>query len=102
MNKEEVKNLIVGRMLGNKRGVNAFLSPAKLSDKAMIQNWMGAIKPPTNAPISNYWFAFVDYSPDANFEHPVEYVFINDKTGESHVVRGTTPPDNINHLERIA
>jgi len=101
MKKNEVESLILEQMLGNKRGVNVHLNPTKLAQNTVIKNWTDEIKPPTNDPISDFWFAFIDHSPNANFEHPVDYVFINDKTGEKHVVHGTSPPDNLKNLEKI-
>ncbi len=101
MKKEDVKNTVLKQVLGNKRGVNVYISPAKLTANSVISNWSGPITPPSNASLEIFWFAFVDPDPNANWEHPVEYLFVNDKTGEVETVRGTTPPTDIDSLDKI-
>lgn len=106
MKKDEIKKKVIESILGSKRGVNVFMSPNKLSANdlnttAILKNWTGNIEPKTNAPDDVFWFAFVDHMPNANWEHPVEYIFINDKTGETQVIRGSSPPDNLKNLEKI-
>jgi hypothetical protein len=99
--KDEVKSKILKQVLGNKRGVNVYISKEKLATNSVICNWTGPITPPSNAPMETFWFAFVDSDPNANWEHPVEYLFVNDKTGEVETVRGTTPPTDIDSLDKI-
>ncbi len=104
MKKDDVKKIVLEQMLGNKRGVNVFISPAKLSSNdlrgaTVIKNWTGEIPAPNDP--EDLWFAFVDPTPNANWEHPVDYIFINDKTGKTAVRHGTSPPDNLANLEKI-
>lgn len=102
MKREEVKKLVIEKYLGSKRGVNVYLSKDPEETKnTIISNWTGDIKAPTNDVNEKKWFAFADLDPNANFEHPVEYLFISDNTGNIEVVRGTSPPSNMNSLERI-
>jgi hypothetical protein len=107
MKKDEVSDLILKKILGNKRGVNVFMSTAKIAtsaNNAMLSNWTGPINIPqnlSNDPASSFWFAFVDHMPNANWEHPVEYIFIDDKTGKIDKVNGTSPPNNLDSLVKI-
>lgn len=101
MKKEEVRKLIMEKILGNKIGVNVFMSPARLDKGTLIKSWTGEVMPSTNDPIDSYWFAYIDHSPNANFEHPVDYVFINDLTGEHITVHATTPPSLLDKLDKV-
>ena len=102
MDKNEVRRLLLEQMLGNRTGVNVHMSISTLTPSDRIKSWYGEIARPPEAPAERLWFAYVDPSPDANFEHPVEYVFVDDQDGTTWVVHGTTPPDNLSSLEKIA
>lgn len=104
MKKEEVRNKILNEILGrNVVGKTIYMSKAVLTQQnKIITNWSGEIAPKTNIKRSKSWFCYIDHDPSANFEHPVEYIFIDDKSGEFEVITGNTPPDNLDELERIA
>jgi hypothetical protein len=64
--------------------------------KAAVATWTGPIAPPPDfRSDEEVWVAYVDLMPGANFEHPVQYVFINPKTGSIHVVNASTPPNDL-------
>lgn len=101
MTKDEVKKIVQERILGNKVGVNVFMTPAQLTNESVIKNWTDKISSTSNSPTDTQWFVYIDHMPNANFEHPVEYLFINDKTGAVEKINGTSPPDNLDKMEKI-
>ena len=59
-----------------------------------IETWGITIRAPESAdravPLTT---AFIDLMPDANYEHPVKYVFIDENSCRVHSVNATTPPN---------
>jgi hypothetical protein len=47
------------------------------------------------------WVFFIDDAPEANWEHPCRYVFVDEGTGKYTVIEGKTPPDDINIFMKI-
>ena len=47
------------------------------------------------------WVFFIDDAPEANWEHPCRYVFVDEDTGKYTVIEGTTPPYDMNIFMKI-
>lgn len=48
------------------------------------------------------WAFFIDDAPQANWEHPCRYVFVDEDTGKYTVIEGTTPPYDMNIFMKIS
>ncbi|HMK50457.1 MAG TPA: hypothetical protein VK435_10420 [Thermodesulfovibrionales bacterium] len=58
--------------------------------------WTGTMTPPSDFKSDGQvWVAYIDLMPGANFEHPVQFVFISPKTGSVHTVDASTPPNDL-------
>lgn len=61
--------------------------------RPLVRTWLGEIGPPAEFRAEDgATIVYVDLMPEANFEHPVQYLFIDEPSGAVHVVDATTPP----------
>jgi nitrous oxide reductase accessory protein NosL len=47
------------------------------------------------------WVFFIDDAPQANWEHPCRYAFIDESTGKYMVVEAGSPPDDMNLFMKL-
>jgi len=65
-------------------------------EKTAVALWTGIITPPSDFKADGeVWVAYIDLMPGANFEHPVQFVFISPKTGSVHTVDASSPPNDL-------
>lgn len=61
-----------------------------------VMSWGKVIEPSRTFNVgSGVTVAFIDHMPGANFEHRVQYAFVNDQAETVFTVEATTPPDNL-------
>lgn len=58
-----------------------------------IATWEKTIEPISVDRSVPLTVAFIDLVPNANYEHPVQYAFIDEVSGNLEIVEATTPPD---------
>jgi hypothetical protein len=96
---DAAKQILIEKVLfGDARGKIIYISkaPAKKGQPmaAVAQTYF--VEAATSA-----WVFFIDDAPDANWEHPCRYVFLNVNTGEFRVIGGTSPPLDLNLFTKI-
>ena len=94
--KKEIE-LLKREVLGSNVAHNpkVYLSKRQTKEPS-VSTWGMTISPPNDFNAGEgASVAFVDNMPGANYEHPVQYVFINDKDEVVAVVDATTPPDDL-------
>ena len=98
LNRSEAIGLIVQEILrGHVTGKRVYLSSGPLPAGTRIQSWTEEIRELPNGE----WMAFIDDSPDVNWEHPCRYVFIDEVTRDFWVIEATSPPRNPSMMEEI-
>ncbi|MGE0613679.1 MAG: hypothetical protein AB7O70_15160 [Hyphomicrobiales bacterium] len=58
-----------------------------------IATWEKTIEPVSVDRSLPLTVAFIDLIPSANYEHPVQYAFIDEMSGNIEIVEATTPPN---------
>jgi len=83
-------DVVIGSVLGGEtEGSEIFTLPRPLAPGETVSGWGGGT---LHYPTQEEWYVFVDLFPGANYEHPVQHVFVNRETGAiSDVVESTTP-----------
>ena len=76
-----------------------YLAGEPLAGGSEIGSWMESILVP--AEFEHAWFFFIDDAPDANWEHPCRYVFVEVETGIIEIINGRTPPDTLTSMEEL-
>lgn len=87
----EAVDLVIGTVLGGEtEGTEIFTLPRLLAPGEAVTGWGGGR---LHYPAEEEWYVFVDLFPGANYEHPVQHVFVSRETGAiTGVVESTTPP----------
>jgi len=87
---EAVSTVIGSVLYGQLQGVELYALPRTLSPGETVSGWDGS---PMHVPGEAEWYVFIDLHPGANFEHPVQHVFVSAATGFiTQVVDALTPP----------
>lgn len=81
------------------QGKAVYVSIEPLSGGSIIDSWGLSYKVPDS--FKQAWFFFIDDMPDANWEHPCRYIFIETDTNTSHILSAKTPPDKLIHLIKL-
>ncbi len=88
-----LREKVVGTNVVHNPNVYLVKKPTK---KAIVKTWGRTIEPPSNFVIGDgVHIAFIDHMPGANFEHRVQYAFINEQNEVVHIEEATTPPDDL-------
>lgn len=91
--KEILKKKIVGTNVAHKPSVYVTMRKSK---NPKVNTWSGEITADSNFDIGEgVRVAFIDHMPGANFEHRVEYAFINEKSEVVQTMEATTPPNDL-------
>ncbi|MEA2115062.1 MAG: hypothetical protein U9P36_06735 [Thermodesulfobacteriota bacterium] len=70
----------------------------KKTKNVTVKTWGNTINPPGNFEIDEgVYVAFIDHMPGANYEHRVQYAFINEQNEVVHIEEATTPPDDLDN-----
>lgn len=96
-NKEALRELLEKDVLKESlAGKRVYVSRKPLPGKKYIYTWRMKVQVPPKFPRA--WFFFVDDMPEANWEHPCRYVFVDVKTHDSVVVKASLPPKNLDTM----
>ncbi len=79
--------------------VVVYLAGEPFAGGSEIGSWIESITVPSE--FESAWFFFIDDAPDANWEHPCRYVFVEVETGAIGIISGSTPPDTLIDMERL-
>lgn len=95
--RKKVLKLLRERVVGENAAHNPVVYLAnQAANSPEVTTWGRVIKPssnfPTNDPVS---VAFIDHMPGANYEHRVQYAFVNEQQEIVETIEATTPPDNL-------
>ncbi|MGC9530616.1 MAG: carbon-nitrogen hydrolase family protein [Candidatus Bipolaricaulaceae bacterium] len=82
---------------GQVEGKRLYVSPGPLPPDTVVQSWTQ----PVRAVAGREWLVFVDDAPEANWEHPCRYVFVDAASWAWVAVAATTPPRNLAELEPV-
>jgi len=87
----EAVDIVIGSVLGGEtEETEIFMLPRPLAPGETVNGWGGEA---LHYPTEEEWYVFVDLFPGANYEHPVQHVFVSRQTGAIRgVVESTTPP----------
>lgn len=77
-------------------GKQVYVSREPLPAKKYVSSWRTKFQVP--AKFSRAWFYFIDDLPEANWEHPCRYVFVDTRTHRHVVMQGATPPDDLSNM----
>jgi hypothetical protein len=78
---------------------NIYISNQPLKSGEEIASWSHIYSVPEE--FKSAWFVFIDDAPDANWEHPCRYVFIDEITGSYKIVEAKSPPDDLEKMIKI-
>lgn len=81
------------------QGKAIFASAQPLAGGTAIGSWGFTYTAPDS--FRQSWYFFVDDQPEANWEHPCRYIFIDIDTNESHILTAKTPPDKLTSLRSL-
>lgn len=96
---EKAKQIVTEEILSGKlNGKTVYMSKMPLKKGETIQ---AMAKTYHVDEFVSSWVFFIDDAPQANWEHPCRYVFVDEGTGKYMVIEGTTPPDNMNMFMKI-
>jgi hypothetical protein len=76
-----------------------YVSRQPLPGGTKIPTWRTEFQVPNEYPVA--WFYFIDDAPEANWEHPCRYVFVEVKRREHEVVKARTPPRDLSSMLRL-
>lgn len=77
-------------------GKHVYVSSEPLPGGKYIHSWRTKFQVPLK--FSRAWFFFVDDMPDANWEHPCRYVFVDTRTHRHVIIKASTPPDDVSKM----
>jgi hypothetical protein len=90
---QAVSTVIQSVLFGQLQGVELYALPRPLAPGETVNGWSGS---PLHVPGQESWYVFIDRHPGANYEHPVQHVFVSTSSGAiTQVVDGSTPPRNL-------
>jgi hypothetical protein len=88
-----ISTVISSVLFGQMQGVELYALPRMLLPGETVSGWDGT---PLHVPGEAEWYIFIDRFPGANYEHPVQHVYVSAATGMiTGVVDGTTPPRDL-------
>ena len=76
-----------------------YVSSRPLAANTVIPSWQDAYSVPDR--FDKAWFMFVDDLPNANWEHPCRYIFIDVNTQEYTIEQARTPPTEMDDMVRL-
>lgn len=76
-----------------------YVSKQPLTGGSVITSWMSVLTVPEI--YEQAWFFFVDDLPEANWEHPCRYIFIDSETSKYQVNKAKTPPNEIDVMRKL-
>ena len=86
---DHIKDIVLYEVLNNNlSGINVFVDPNIHAAGTETENWQGTIRV---SPVDE-WFFFIDDMPNANWEHPCRYVFVDNETGNYTEIQASSPP----------
>lgn len=92
--KQALRDLLVKEVLKEPlAGRRAYVAPRPLRGSSYVTTWRTKFQVP--ASFSRAWFYFVDDMPQANWEHPCRYVFVDVKTHAHVILEASTPPTDV-------
>jgi len=95
--KEALRTLLENQVLKEDLvGKRVYVSRKPIPGKKYIYTWRMKVQVPPK--FSRAWFFFVDDMPEANWEHPCRYVFVDVKTHDSEVVKASLPPKDLDSM----
>ncbi len=87
--KEEAWGIVQKNVLGGSHdNVNVYVLNRLMEAETSFKSTYGE----EVSPKFDSWFFFIDDMPNANWEHPCRYVFVNSTTGEYHIYNKQRPP----------
>lgn len=94
LSREEAWEIVKENVLKNKtEGVNVYVCDTITNPWGCFKTVLGKEKTPTY----RAWFFFIDDFPNANWDHPCRYVFVNIENGRSEIFDRVRPP----YLDRM-
>lgn len=102
--KNKAIQLLRERVIGTNMGYTPKVYLRKEATNAPALNtWGKSVQPSSNFNVGEGVFtAFIDLMPGANYEHPVQYAFINEQSEIVEVVDATTPPNDLDeNFEKV-
>lgn len=81
------------------QGKVIFVMSEPLASGSIINSWGVTYKVPDS--FRQAWFFFIDDMPDANWEHPCRYIFIDTDTSNVHILTAKTPPDRLINMIKL-
>jgi len=99
-NAEKLLEILVERVLPE--GLNSlavYVSKQPLASGSTISSWQSDYVIPKK--YNQAWFYFVDDVPEANWEHPCRYIFIDIETGNYQIILEKTPPKIFTELNKF-
>ncbi len=76
-----------------------YVSRTPLAGGSEIRSWIRTFKVPQE--MAGAWFFFIDDAPQANWEHPCRYVFVDTATGVLKVINAATPVADPGKMDKI-
>lgn len=96
-NREKALKLLRERVVGHNVAHSPNVYVVKRKTKApVVETWGRKIELPNDFNAGEgVYVAFIDHMPGANFEHHVQYAFVNEADEVIHIVDAMTPPDDL-------
>jgi hypothetical protein len=80
-------------------GKQVYVSREPLPGGATVRTWRATYAVPSE--FARAWFFFVDDAPQANWEHPARYVFVDADSRRHTVIQARTPPSDLAGMRRL-
>ena len=84
---------------GEVKDKKVYISREPLQAGEGIKSWKEVYHVPRDFPSA--WLVFIDDQPEANWEHPCRYVFVNSRSGKHQIIESQPPPTRIDRMIRI-
>jgi hypothetical protein len=83
----------------NPEGTLVYIYQIPLTAGQEIKSWGRSYTVPDKFDMA--WFIFVDDQPGANWEHACRYIFVDQVSGEYHIINSRTPPEQMELMDKI-
>ena len=86
---------LVRKVIGADTAHNPAVYITRQKTNEPVKTWDREISVPAALQNKEVHIAFIDHMPKANFEHRVEYAFIDVDSGSIEIVKSSMPPEDL-------
>jgi hypothetical protein len=100
LERDQVWALVRKEVLAEKlEGKVVHISRSPLKAGQAVESWKQRYPVPEEFALA--WFVFIDDQPEANWEHPCRYIFVDARTGKFQVFKSSTPPNRLDQMIKV-